>query len=129
MNIYFFVVLLSILLVCIFWIIPTYASEKDQQIIKNWIGIAFSGLIMLIEIIETKAENPAYLPIGFYLFVLAVCLSGTYWWIPTYIPEDQQSGTTTLLFMTLGLSIALTNALNTSLQPVNKLPIIGARRR
>jgi F0F1-type ATP synthase membrane subunit a len=129
MNIYFFVFLLSTLLVCIFWIIPRYASEKDEQIIKNWIGIGFSGLIMLIELIETKAENPAYLPIGFYLFVLAVCLSGTYWWIPTYIPEEQQSSTTTLLFMTLGLSIALTNALNASLNPVTRYPVVGARRR
>jgi len=128
MNIIFFACLLSALLLCIFWIIPTYASEKDQQILNNWLGIAFSGLIMLIELIETNAENPAYLPIGFYFFVLLVCLSGTYWWIPTYIPKDQQHVTTSLLFMTLGLSIGVTNALDKTLQPMNRIPI-GARRR
>ena len=128
MNIFFFVFLLSTLLVCIFWIIPTYASEKDQQIIKNWVGITFSGLIMLIELIETKAENPAYLPIGFYFFVLVVCLSGTYWWIPTYIPKEQQSSTTSLLFLTLGLSIGLTNALNKTINPPMK-PFVGGRKR
>lgn len=125
MNILLFLFLLVSLLASVFWIIPTYASEKDQETIKDWLGIGFAGLLLTITLIETRAQDTTLtIPIVFYLLVLGVCLSGVYWWIPAYIPKDEQSKAISLMFLVVNVAIILTN----SLSPATK-PTFGARRK
>lgn len=125
MNLLLFVGLLGCLLASVFWIIPTYASEKDQETIKDWLGIGFAGVLLTITLIETRAQDSTLtIPIVFYLFVLGVCLSGVYWWIPAYIPKAEQSKAISLMFLVVNLAIILTN----SMSPATK-PTFGGRKK
>jgi hypothetical protein len=125
MNLLLFLGLVTCLLASVFWIIPKYASEKDQEIIKDWLGIGFAGLLLIITLIETRAQDTTLvIPIVLYLLVLIICLSGIYWWIPTYIAKPEQSKAISLMFLVVNLALILTNSLN----PTPK-PTFGARRK
>jgi len=125
MNILLFLVLLGCLLTITFWIIPNYASEKDQDIIHDWLGIGFAGVLLTATLIETRAQDTSLIiPILFYLCVLAVCVSGVYWWIPSYIPKTEQTRAITILFLVVNLAVILTN----SMSPAMKLTVAGRRK-
>jgi hypothetical protein len=120
-----FLVLQTITLASIFWIIPTYAPPDKVEEIKEWTGLGFSGLLLICALIESGLSDPSIgIPIVFYLLVLGLCLSGVYWWIPTYVAEDQQNNATMWLFLSTSLSTILANALSPSTRP-----LVGARRR
>jgi len=128
MNVFVFVILLGILLTSIFWVIPTYASPKDQETIKNWLGLGFSGLLLVISLIETHAQDPTLIaPIVLYVVVLGVCLSGIYWWIPTYIKPEEQDDATKWMFLSTSFAIILTNIISKKAIPATIS--MGGRRR
>ena len=125
MNLLLFLCLVVSLLASVFWIIPKYASEKDQEIIKDWLGIGFAGLLLTITLIETRAQDTTLvIPMVLYLFVLAICLSGIYWWIPTYIPKSEQSKAISLMFLVVNIAVILTNSMSPALKPA-----LGGRRK
>jgi hypothetical protein len=125
MNIILFLVVQAICLTTIFWIIPTYAPPDEAEMIKDWTGLGFSALLLLTALIESRFSDPTIgIPIGFYLVVLALCLSGVYWWIPTYVAKPQQKNATMWLFLSTTLSTILTNSLSASTRPM-----LGGRRR
>ena len=125
MNLILFLVLLTCLLTSVFWIIPKFASPKDQTAIQDWLKVAFPGVLLLITLIQTRAQDTSL--IAFYLLVLALCLSGVYWWIPTYIPKEQQSNTISILFLVVNIAIILTNTLSPPMSPLSAY--VGARRK
>ena len=125
MNLLLFLCLVVCLLASVFWIIPKYASEKDQDIIKDWLGIGFAGILLTITLIETRAQDTTLvIPVVLYLLVLAICLSGMYWWIPTYIAKPEQSKAISLMFLVVNLAVILTNSMSPALKPA-----LGARRK
>ena len=125
MNLLLFLCLVVSLLASVFWIIPKYASEKDQEIIKDWLGIGFAGLLLTITLIETRAQDSTLvIPIVLYLLVLAICLSGIYWWIPTYIPKPEQHKAISLMFLVVNLAVIVTNSMSPALKPA-----LGGRRK
>jgi len=125
MNLILFLVVLTCLLTSVFWIIPKYASEKDQEIIKDWIGIGFAGLLLSITLIETRGQDTSvFIPIVFYLWVVAVCVSGVYWWIPAYIPKTEQKRAISILFLVVNLAVIMTNSLSPAISPT-----LGGRRK
>ena len=125
MNILIFLSLLSVLLTSVFWIIPTYAPPEQREIIKDWVGIGFSGLLLLFALVETRIQDPTLiLPVVFYLFVLALCLSGVYWWIPTYVHPDEQNNATMWLFLTTSIAVSVSNAM----APAARVTLGGRRR-
>lgn len=125
MNLLLFLFLLGCLLTSVFWIIPKYASEKDQETVKDWLGIGFAGLLLTMTLIETRAQDITLaVPIVFYLLVLGVCLSGIYWWVPTYIEKPEQSKAISLMFLVVNFAIILSNAMSPAMTPV-----LGGRRK
>jgi hypothetical protein len=125
MNLILFLILLSCLLTSVFWIIPKYASDKDQELIKDWIGIGFAGLLLTITLVQTRGQDTSlFIPIVFYLWVLAVCLSGVYWWIPAYIPKTEQNRAISILFLVVNLAVIMTNSLSPAMSPS-----LGGRRK
>ena len=90
--------LLILLFISLFVIIPTYAAKDKQKEIQNWVGMGFSGLLLLIVTFQTR-DHTLGVPIMFYLFVLGVILSGIYWWIPKYIPKDNQNSAINNMFL------------------------------
>lgn len=110
MNIFMFIILLSILLVSTLWIIPTYAPADKRDMIKDWVGLGFSGLLLAIALLESHLRDTSLaFPVVFYGIVLAVALSGVYWWIPKYIPASEQNTVTSYLFNSITFSVILAN--------------------
>jgi hypothetical protein len=106
MNIFVFVGLLTLLLVSVYVIIPRYAPKKDQESINNWVGVGFNGLLLVWTLVESRGIGMG-VPVGIYLLVLGVCLSGVYWWIPKYINVEKQSQATSLLFAVTTVAVVL----------------------
>lgn len=106
--------LLILLFISLFVIIPTYASKDKQKEIQNWVGMGFSGLLLLIVTFQTR-DPTLCVPIMFYLFVLGVILSGIYWWIPKYIPKDNQNSAINNMFLASTLAIILVNSSSPSM--------------
>jgi uncharacterized membrane protein HdeD (DUF308 family) len=116
MNIILFLVLLTCLFTSIFLIIPKYAPADQQDTIKNWLGIGFSGLLLIVALIKSKFADPTLAtPVMFYLFVLGFCLSGIYWWIPTYVKKEEQNEAIQYMFLSTTLAIILVNNVSPSM--------------
>ena len=118
MNILVLLVLLSVLFTSLFVLIPMFAPENQQEEIKHWVGLSFSGLLLLIALFETKFSDYSLItPVLFYLFVLGFILSGIYWWIPTFIPSSQQTDTVNYMFIGTTLAIILVNMMSPAMKP------------
>lgn len=118
MNIFMFIILLTILLVSTLWIIPKYTPEDKQVMIKDWVGLGFSGLLLIIALIESRLQDTSLaFPVIFYGLVLTLCLTGVYWWIPAYIPAAEQNTAISYLFNSVTFSLLLANQLSPSLRP------------
>jgi len=131
MNLYVFISLLAILLISTIWIIPKFAPTDSQVMIKDWIGIGFSGLLLVVALIETRLrDNTLAFPVIFYLIVLAVALSGVYWWIPKFVPVSEQNNAIFYLFNSITFSVILANMTSPSLKVgYSYAPIVYAGRR
>ena len=114
MNIIVFLVFLTGMLVSVYVIIPRYVPKKDQESINNWFGIGFNGLLLLWALVESRGAGLG-VPVGVYLLVLGLCLSGVYWWIPKYINLDKQSQATSILFSVTTLAVVLSR--NATFEP------------
>jgi hypothetical protein len=115
MNILLFAVLLTTQLVSLMYIIPNYVSAEKQQVLKNWIQVAFPGLILFISLFQASLTDVS-IPIGFYLFVIGFCLSGVYWWIPTYVKPTEQTNAITWMFLSATLATTLSNILTPAIK-------------
>ena len=117
MDLILFLSLLAVLLTSIFWIIPTYAPPGQVDTIKNLVGLSFPALLLGVAVYQTRLKDKTLiLPIVFYGIVAAVCISGIYWWIPRYVPVNEQHTATTWLFNSVTLAIILANSTSGSLK-------------
>jgi len=128
--------LLTIMLTSMFVIIPKYAPQNQQEIIKDWLGLGFSGLLLAIAMFQTRFSDPSLItPVLFYLFVLGFILSGIYWWIPKYVDPKDQNDAIKYTFISTTIAIIIVNSTSPSMAPTLGVmaPIIpnflGGRRR
>jgi FtsH-binding integral membrane protein len=125
MNAILLLVLLSILFTSLFVIIPKFAPANLQDTVKNWLGMGFSGLLLLLALIQSKFADPTMLtPVLFYIFVLGFCLSGVYWWIPAYVKKEEQSDAIKYMFLSVTFAIIIVNNMSPSMGVT-----MGGRRR
>jgi hypothetical protein len=114
MNFILFLLLLTSLLVSIFVIIPKYAPAKQQTLIKDWVGLGFNGILLFWALAFTRG-NDIMVPAVFYVFVVALCVSGVYWWIPTYVKPDEQNNAISTMFLSVTLAIILSQNMSPSM--------------
>jgi len=114
MNFILFLFLLTSLLVSIFVIIPKYAPVKQQTLIKDWVGLGFNAILLLWALVFTRG-NDIMLPAVFYVFVVALCVSGVYWWIPTYIKPEEQTSAISTMFLSVTVAIILSQNMSPSM--------------
>jgi hypothetical protein len=119
-----------------FVIIPKYAPQDQQEIIKDWLGLGFSGLLLAIAMFQTKFTDPTLLtPVVFYLFVVAFIVSGVYWWIPKYVKPSDQNEAIKYIFISTTIAIIIVNGVSPAMAPTMSalnpiIPaILGGRRR
>jgi len=116
MNILLFLILLTALLVSIFVIIPKYAPQKNQALIKDWVGLGFNAILLLWALGLSKGNDPTLaIPFVFYLFVVGVCVSGVLWWIPKYIKPEDQAQAASIMFSSLTIAIILSQQASPSM--------------
>ena len=122
--------LLALLFTSLFVIIPKYAPKDQVTMIQDWLGLGFSGLILLVSLFSSKFSNESMtIKALFFLVVLAVSISGIYWWIPKYIKKDEQNKAIQHMFNSITLSIILVNIMSDSFYPLAAQPMIAGRRR
>lgn len=116
MNILLFLILLTILLVSIFVIIPKYAPQKNQALIKDWVGLGFNAILLLWALASSRGNDPTLaIPFMFYLFVVGVCVSGVFWWIPKYVKPEEQARATSIMFSSFTIAIILSQQTSPSM--------------
>jgi hypothetical protein len=126
-------ILLALLFTSLFVIIPKYAPKDQVTIIQDWLGLGFSGLILLISIFSSRFTYES-LSIKFVLFliVLGISLSGIYWWIPTYIKKEDQTKAIQYMFNSITAAVILTNVMADSMYPLVPQSVVmtaGRRRK
>jgi len=124
MNLLLLVGLLAVLFTSQFVIIPKFAPLEKQEMINNWMQLAFPALLILIVVAETKFSDPNILyPIALYLILVVFVVSAVFWWIPTYIPEGKRQDAIKYIFIATSVAVGLSNTLTAP--PVYS----GGRRR
>ncbi len=94
----------------IFYLVPKFAPSEKQAIISDWIGIGVSGAILLYTLFEVRLKDKTMiLPIMVYAIVLAVTISGVYWWIPKYIPSATQADVIKYMFLSTSVVLMLSD--------------------
>lgn len=114
MNFILFLFLLTSLLVSIFVIIPKYAPVKQQTLIKDWVGLGFNAILLVWALAFTRG-NDMMIPAVFYIFVVALCVSGVYWWIPTYVKPEEQNSAISTMFLSVTVAIILSQNMSPSM--------------
>lgn len=125
MNPVLLLILLGLLFTSLYAIIPTYAPPAQQNMIQEWVGLGFNGLLFAVVLYQTRFQYMnVYGGILAFLLAIGVALSGVYWWIPTYIPKSKQASVTKDMFTGLTIAILLTNSM------IQAVPVsFGGRRR
>lgn len=129
MNPVLLLILLGSLFASLYAIIPKYAPRGQEDMIQDWVGLGFNGVLFAIVLYQTRLQYiNVYGGILGLLLAIGVALSGVYWWIPTYIPKSKQATVTKDMFTGLSLAVLLTNIM-TQAVPVSFNDMSGGRRR
>jgi hypothetical protein len=131
MNAILLLLLLVSLFASLYIIIPKYAPASQQNIIQDWLGLGFNGVLFTIVLYQTRLQYMnVYGGILALVIAIGVAISGVYWWIPKYIPKPKQASVTRDMFTGLSMAVLLTNMLTKSV-PVSfgKFNDMGGGRR
>jgi uncharacterized membrane protein len=121
------------LLIVVYLIVPEVAPEDQVESIKHWVLTAFSAIFLLLIMISAKNEINVFI-----IFLIGtVVISGIVWWVPTYIPKEDQDLVSHILIVSSSVFITLVSALfslheteSLGIQQTSALEgIIGGRRR
>ncbi len=107
-RILFIVIMMALLGLSIFYLVPKFAPSEKQAIISDWVGMGVSGAILVYTLFTIRVRDKTMiLPIVMYAFVLAVTITGVYWWIPKYVPAATQSDVVKYMFLSTSVVLML----------------------
>lgn len=95
------------LLVITYLILPEFAPEGQEESIKHWVLTSFSAIFLLLIMASAKDEVNIFV----IFFVGAIALTGIVWWVPTYIPKEDQDLVSHLLIVSSSIFITLISTL------------------
>lgn len=95
------------LLVSVYLVIPEFAPKDQVESIKHWVLTAFSATFLLLIMISAKDEVNVFI----IFLVGAVVLTGIVWWVPTYIPKEDQELVSHILIVSSSVFITIISAL------------------
>lgn len=129
MNPVLLLILLGLLFASLYAIIPKYAPRGQEDIIQDWVGLGFNGILFAVVLYQSRLTYMnVYGGILGLVLAVSVALSGVYWWIPKYIPKAKQATVTKDMFTGLSMAVLLTNIM-TQAVPVSFNDMSGGRRR
>jgi hypothetical protein len=107
-RILFIVTMMALLGLSIFYLVPKFAPSEQQAIISDWVGMGVSGAILIYTLVTVRVRDKTMiLPIIAYAAVLAVTLTGVYWWIPKYVPAATQADVVKYMFLSTSVVLML----------------------
>lgn len=116
-RIIFIAIMMALLGLSIFYLVPKFAPSEKQAIISDWVGMGVSGAILVYTLFTVRVRDKTMiLPILMYTLVLAVTISGVYWWIPSYIPAATQSDVVKYMFLSTSIVLMLSENIYHSLK-------------
>ena len=74
------------LLVIVYIILPKLAPPDKEEDIKHWILTSFSSIFLILIMASSYEKVNVFV----LLFIGVVVISGIAWWVPSYIPKDDQ---------------------------------------
>jgi hypothetical protein len=95
------------LLIITYLILPEFAPEDQRESIKHWVLTSFSAIFLLLIMVSAKDEVNIFV----ILFVGAISLTGIVWWVPTYIPAEDQELVSHLLIVSSSIFITMISTL------------------
>lgn len=121
------------LLIVVYLVVPEVAPENQVETIKHWVLTAFSSIFLLLIMISAKDEVNVFV----IFLVGAIVISGLIWWVPTYIPKEDQDLVSHILIVTSSIFITIVSALfslheteSLGIQQTSALEgIIGGKKR
>lgn len=96
-------VLHIILLVSVYLLIPELAPKDQVENIKRWVLASFSAIFLMLITVSAKDKVNIFI----IMFVGVVVLSGILWWVPSYIPEEDQDLAIHILIISSSIFITL----------------------
>jgi len=79
-----------VLMIVVFFVIPTYVPQNQQDDATHWAMVAYSALLFLVSAINTEFNAANLSLIFIFIGIIAFQASGVYWWIPKYVPAADQ---------------------------------------
>lgn len=121
------------LLIVVYLVVPETAPPDQVESIKHWILTAFSATFLLLIMISARNELNVFV----IFLVGAIILSGLIWWVPTYIPKEDQELVSHILIVSSSVFITIVSAIfslgeteTLGIQQTGALEgIIGGKRR
>jgi hypothetical protein len=96
---------LLMLFAIVFFIIPRYVPPDQQDDATHWAMVTYSALMFLMTALKTEFDSMSISMIVLFVLIIAFQTSGVYWWIPKYIPAENQQDT--IHWMIIGSSMAI----------------------
>lgn len=132
---------LSLLLpLAVYWAIPTYAPKEKQEGITEIVMISYSGILFFLNVLSIDYYSTgvsAIVILAFIAVMIGIVASGIFWWIPTYLPVDQQkiakqwlvisASMTTVVFSFINRRMSSVDAYSESI--IQKIGSYGGKRR
>lgn len=92
-----------VLLIVVYLLVPELAPHEQEEQIKHWVLASFSAIFLLLIMISAKDEVNVFI----IFFVGVVVMSGILWWIPSYIPKEDQDLVAHILIVSSSIFITI----------------------
>ena len=95
-------------------IIPELVNEDEQNNASHIVSLLSSVISLLLNIYSISFTYINLIYIFIFAFIISIVISGIYWWIPTYVPKDEQDRTERYLIMITSLLVMLSTIFQSS---------------
>lgn len=92
-----------VLLIVVYLVVPEVTPEPQVETVKHWVLTAFSSIFLLLIMISAKDEINVFI----IFLVGAIVLSGIVWWVPSYIPKEDQDLVSHILIVSSSVFITI----------------------
>jgi len=95
------------LLVVVYFLIPKLVAPDKQEQTKHWVLASFSAIFLILIGISVKDKLNIFI-----IFIIgAIVISGILWWVPTYIPEEDQDLASHILIVASSVLITIVSTI------------------
>jgi hypothetical protein len=110
-----FIMTLSVILLTVATgvLIPQFVPENDQEDAEHWTLVSYSLFMMVFSMAIVEINTRSVINFAIFTFLIAFQIISFYWWIPSYVPQQNRKIAIHWLFIASSLAVALTNLITT----------------